>query len=94
MQSQILDVKPCNPVVKGFIGKVIGKINGKILSFYVSLKRLYDQFWKDLNQEQTHPFYQFLYGIYQRIDQSPIMWCSYQIQHKRLRSFYLFFSSK
>jgi len=26
MQSQILDVKPCHPVVKGFIGKVIGKI--------------------------------------------------------------------
>ena len=29
MQSQILDVKPCNPVVKGFIGKVIGKAIGK-----------------------------------------------------------------
>ena len=25
MQSQIFDVKPCSPVVKGFIGKVIGK---------------------------------------------------------------------
>jgi len=25
MQSQILDVKPDIPVVKGFIGKVIGK---------------------------------------------------------------------
>ena len=25
-------------------------INGKFFSFYVSLKRLYDQFWKDLNQ--------------------------------------------
>ena len=69
MQSQILDVKPCNPVVKG----KYGKINGKILSFYVSLKRLYNQFWKDLNQEQTHPFYQFLYGIYQRIDRAHIM---------------------
>jgi len=77
MQSQILDVKPCNPNVNG----KYGKINGKILSFYVLLKRLYDPFWKDLNQEQTHPFYQFLYGNYQRIDQSPIMWCSYQIQH-------------
>ena len=26
IQSQILDVKPCNPVVKRFIGKVIGKM--------------------------------------------------------------------
>ena len=40
IQSQILDVKPCNPNVNG----KYGKINGKILSFYVSLKRLYNQF--------------------------------------------------
>ena len=33
MQSQILDVKPCNPVVKGKYGKINGKISSILIDF-------------------------------------------------------------